>query len=391
MRELVDQSKLDGEIDEGAGGLNDAFIVAQPHQRLDALDVLGPDIDLGLEGAAKALLQDGEPQRLLDLHSRQRLALHAGVEEGRGALAVVLDAIHRDIGVLTQQVVAAAVLGIKADPDRGRSEDFRSVDEVRSPQPFQRKLDVFRHLLLALDRIEQQQEFIAADPRQHVGFAQVHPKPLGDFDQQRIPDRMAVIVVDMLEIIDVEKCQREPAMRLVAMQEAVDAVLDHAPVRQAGQLVVIGRPEQVILQRLLLADIGGARQQQVAVRDSNRTVGGEKDLSGLVDVDAFLGYRVVAGAQQLHAGFAAMVQFLRSRRLRFAPGHPELRRGGVVHQQKTALLVLHRHAGREHSEDIPQNSQFGSESELAIAVRSRRSAGRVGSGFACRRLWRKLL
>ena len=97
-------------------------------------------------------------------------------------------------------------------------------------------------------------------------------------------------------------------------------------------------------------------------------MGGEKHLSGLVAVDAFLGNRVAAGAQQFHAGLAAMVQFLRSRRLRFAPGHPELRRGGVVHQQETALLVLHRHAGREHSEDIPQNSQFGIESEFAIAV-----------------------
>ena len=99
---------------------------------------LGPDVDLGLEGAAKALLQDGEPQRLLDLHPRQRLALHAGVEEDRGALAVVLDAIHRDVGVLAQHLVAAAMLGIKADPDRGRGEYFRTVDEERRLQPLQR-------------------------------------------------------------------------------------------------------------------------------------------------------------------------------------------------------------------------------------------------------------
>ena len=103
MGQLVDQAELDREIDEGAGCLDDAVVVAQPHQRLDALDRLGPDVDLGLEGAAEALVQDGQPQRLLDLHPRQRLALHAGVEEDRGALAVVLDAIHRDIGVLTQQ------------------------------------------------------------------------------------------------------------------------------------------------------------------------------------------------------------------------------------------------------------------------------------------------
>ena len=143
MGQLVDQSRFHGEIDEGAGGLNDALVVAQAHQRLDALDLLGPDVDLGLERAAKAFFQNGEPQRLLDLHPRQRLALHAGVEEGRRALAVVLDAVHRDIGVLAQHVVAAAVLGIEADPDRGRGENLRSVDEERGPQPLQREADVF--------------------------------------------------------------------------------------------------------------------------------------------------------------------------------------------------------------------------------------------------------
>ena len=140
MGQLVDQAEFDREIDEGAGRLDDALVVAQPHQRLDALDLLGPDVDLGLEGAAKALVQNGEPQRLLDLHARQRLALHAGVEEDGGALAVVLDAIHRDIGVLAQHVVAAAMLGIEADPDRGRGEYFRAVDEERRPQPLQHEL-----------------------------------------------------------------------------------------------------------------------------------------------------------------------------------------------------------------------------------------------------------
>ena len=110
MGQLVDQPEFDGEIDEGAGRLDDALVVAQAHQRLDALDLPGPDVDLGLEGAAEALFQDGEPQRLLDLHPRQRLVLHAGVEEGGGALAVVLDAVHRDVGVLAQHLVAVAVI-----------------------------------------------------------------------------------------------------------------------------------------------------------------------------------------------------------------------------------------------------------------------------------------
>ena len=82
------------------------------------------------------------------------------------------------------------------------------------------EVDIFRDFALVLDRIEQQQEFVAADPRQDVGFAQVEAEPLGHLHQQRVADRVAVIVVDMLEIVDVEKGQREMAVRALALQQA---------------------------------------------------------------------------------------------------------------------------------------------------------------------------
>ena len=155
MGQFVDQAELDGQIDEGAGRLNHALVVAQAHQRLDALDLAGADVDLGLERAAKALFQDCEPQRLLDPGAGQRLALHAGVEKDGGALAAVLDAVHRDIGVLAQRIVASAVLGIEADADRGGGEHFRAIDEERRANPLQHETQIFGDLVLALHRIEQ--------------------------------------------------------------------------------------------------------------------------------------------------------------------------------------------------------------------------------------------
>ncbi len=62
---------------------------------------------------------------------------------------------------------------------------------------------------------------------------------------------MAVIVVDVLEIVDVEKGEREAFSVAVARQQAVGAMLDHAPRGQAGQLVEIGRAEQLVLEVLL--------------------------------------------------------------------------------------------------------------------------------------------
>ena len=66
-----------------------------------------------------------------------------------------------------------------------------------------------------------------------------------------------------------------------------------------------------------------------------------------------------AGAQQFQAGLPAVREFVRMRRRRSVQGNPKLRRGGVVDQQKTALLVLNRHAVGKHSENISQNTQLG--------------------------------
>ena len=134
------------------------------------------------------------------------------------------------------------------------------------------------------------------------------PEPLGHLHQQRVADRVSVIVVDVLEIVDVEKRQRETALSVVVLQQAVDAMLDHAPRRQAGQLVVIGGAEQVILERLLFGDVGRARDQQIASGDLDRPMRGEKHLFGRTAGNGFFHHGGAAGAQQFETGFAAIAQ-----------------------------------------------------------------------------------
>ena len=161
--------------------------------------------------------------------------------------------------------------------------------------------------MLAPDRAEQQQELVAGNPRQHVGFTQVPSEPLGDLHQQRIADAMAVIVVDVLEIIDVEKREGEFLFCPVAVEQAGGAMFDHASCRQVGQFVVVGRTEQLVLEGLLLADVGGSRQQEVAVGDAHHAMRGQQDLFGAALGDVFLGDRGAAAAKQFEAGFAALV------------------------------------------------------------------------------------
>ena len=209
-------------------------------------------------------------------------------------------------------------------------------------------MDVFGDLGLALDRIEQQHEFVAADPRQDVGFAQIHPQPLGHLDQQGVADRVAIIIVDVLEIIDVEKRQCEMALKVtlgaVAREQRVDAVFDHPPCRQAGQFVIIGRAEQRVLERLLFGDVGGTREQQIALGDPDRPVRGEKHMFGRTGGDRLFQNGGAAAAEQFETGVAAIGQL---RRCGGGRGHLQQRRGGVVHQQEIAVFVLNRDAGRE--------------------------------------------
>ena len=260
------------------------------------------------------------------------------------------------------------MLGIKADPIEVDANISDPSMKNGASQPLQHEVDVLGDFILALDRIEQQQEFVAADPRQHVGFAQVQPEPLGDFHQQRVADVVAVIVVDVLEIVDVEKGERELGLRLAA-QQAVGAMLDHPPRRQAGQFVIIGRAEQLVLERLLFADIGRTRQQQVAFRDPDRPMGGEEYLPDLTAGEAFFRRYGAAGTQTCDAGFAALIQLRRSHRSMLRAGNAQLHRGGVVHQQETAVLVLHRHAAGEHSEDVAQYAELEIRREFVIRRR----------------------
>ena len=75
----------------------------------------------------------------------------------------------------------------------------------------------------------------------------------------------------------------------------------------------------------------------------------------------------MAGAQQCQAGFATQIKLLRSGGL--ACGNSELNGSRVVYQQEAAKLVLYRHTGREHFENIAQNFQLDVIGEFAITFR----------------------
>ncbi len=132
-------------------------------------------------------------------------------------------------------------------------------------------------------------------------------------------------------------------------------MFDHAPRGQSGQFVEIGRTEQLVLEILLLGDVGGRGDQELAPGEADGTMGSEQHLARGAGVERFLGDDGLAGAQRLAAGFAARRKIGRGT----AAVHAELRGRGVVNQQKLAMRVLHGQAGRQHSNDFLEESEFG--------------------------------
>src|ERR1700730_3303507 len=101
------------------------------------------------------------------------------------------------------------MLRVDAHPDRSRGEDFEPLDEERRLQSIEKVIDDRGKVVLALERVKQQQKLVPADACQQVGGANIVRDPLRYLDEQPVADRVTVIVVDVLEIVDVEEGERE--------------------------------------------------------------------------------------------------------------------------------------------------------------------------------------
>ena len=99
-------------------------------------------------------------------------------------------------------------------------------------------------------------ELVAAEAGDQLVAADHRAQPVGDLDQQLVAGRMAVNVVDRLEAVEVDA---EDGERLAGVGGAGDGagemVVEHRPVGQAGQRVVIGEVGDPRRRFLALGDV----------------------------------------------------------------------------------------------------------------------------------------
>ena len=115
--------------------------------------------------------------------------------------------------------------------------------------------------LSSLDPALKHGEFVAAQPRHHTTLSHRARQPFGGFNQKAVARRMAQHVVDRLEAVEVDqvKCDR-PAAAPGAHDLGAQPLLQHHPVGQPRQRVMMGDVMQMGLGLFALADIDRGRQ-----------------------------------------------------------------------------------------------------------------------------------
>ena len=91
--------------------------------------------------------------------------------------------------------------------------------------------------------LEQDAELVAGDARDHrVGAAlDLAPHHVGDTDERGVAGLVAADVVDLLEVVEVAEHEREVAAAIDRLGDgALEPVLERAPVREAGQRILVG-------------------------------------------------------------------------------------------------------------------------------------------------------
>ena len=172
--ERVDQTRFLGQRNEDLRRDVSMLRVVPAQQRLRADDRLVCDAHHRLVVKLERVVLDGGAQRRFQRVLLQPALGEICVEELIGVAAQLLRAVHRHVGVLEQFLGRVAVVGVDRDTDRRGHVDVVLLD-----------LEGLRHGILQLLRdaveharvvevLDDDHEFVAAEARQQVGFAQAH-------------------------------------------------------------------------------------------------------------------------------------------------------------------------------------------------------------------------
>src|SRR5581483_1538785 len=170
----------------------------------------------------------------LDRGSRSTSARRPASQQCNGVAAPRLGGVERSI---------CRALGVRPAPPH-----WRHADADRHSVGEECELHALSDPLSDRQRVElraitkQRRELVAADPRDEITGPQLVGGRPRDLRQDSIARGVPADVVDLLEIVDVD---REQEAALVPLQDAIEGSVERAAIRQTGQRILVG--EELVL------------------------------------------------------------------------------------------------------------------------------------------------
>ena len=178
---------------------------------------------------------------------RVDLASAAAAVNLETATAGRFDVVECDVGVLQQLVGGAAVRRGAHDAEAGADGDRMAQNVVGLGDRREHALGQAFALLGAHGARLDDGELVAAETREEIGLANAGAQALRDRLQQGIADRMAVGIVDLFELVEVDPVQRQRAALAEALERLLERLAEVEAVGDAGERIVVRQPLDLLL------------------------------------------------------------------------------------------------------------------------------------------------
>src|SRR5215204_536368 len=174
-----DQTSFFGDRDELAGIEQAQTRMLPAHERFHAHELKAANINLRLVMHYKLRTLDARPDIAFEHELFERAGGAARSVEMKIIAAVFFCPVERDAGGLQQSGSVATVVWIRADADTARHEDLLIVEDEGLIECLLDSARDVRRILCSWNLRQQHCEFIAAETRHCVAFANTTRQPLG--------------------------------------------------------------------------------------------------------------------------------------------------------------------------------------------------------------------
>ncbi len=251
-----DDSGLFGAGNEHAGRHQAVARTVPAQQRLIARNLARAGVHQRLEVDIHGLVGERVAEIRLQIGAHAGRFIHARLEETGAAAALGLGAIEGQLGILHQNGGVGAVFGGERHADAAAGQDFAAIEDDRSQEGVD---EMIGHLAGFFGRQVplQDGEFVAAKAGEEGVGADTIAQALGHDLEEGVARRVALGVVQRLEVVEVDHEQGERlAARFGGFLRDFKLADQHGAVWKVGQAVVFGRVGDQCLGIARAGDVG---------------------------------------------------------------------------------------------------------------------------------------